>query len=74
MSSALPNLNMKHYKSVEILSNFQNVKSPCANLNPYARLSGDGSGFHLHTFPRDRFVAFDSYQSLTVTTVWVRFT
>jgi len=24
---------MKHYKSVKILSNFQNVKTPCANLN-----------------------------------------
>ena len=27
VSSALPNLNMKHYKSVKILSNFQNVKT-----------------------------------------------
>jgi len=34
MISALPNLNMKHYKSVKILSNFQNVKSPCVNFNP----------------------------------------
>jgi len=25
---------MKHYKAVNILSNFQNVKSHCANLNP----------------------------------------
>jgi len=25
---------MKHYKSVKILSNFQNVKTPCSNLNP----------------------------------------
>jgi len=24
---------MKQYKSVKILSNFQNVKSPCANIN-----------------------------------------
>jgi len=24
---------MKHYKSVKILSNIQNVKSPCASLN-----------------------------------------
>jgi len=24
---------MKHYKSVQNLSNFQNIKSPCANLN-----------------------------------------
>jgi len=36
---------MKLYKSVKILSNIQNVKYPCANLNPYARLSGDGSDF-----------------------------
>ena len=34
VSSALPNLNMKHYKSVKILSNFQDVKSPCENLSP----------------------------------------
>jgi len=25
---------MKHYKSVKILSNFENVNSPYANLNP----------------------------------------
>ena len=43
VSSALPNLNRKHYKSVNILSNFQNVKPPCANLSPYSRLSGDCS-------------------------------
>jgi len=28
VGSALPNLNVKHYKSVTILSNFHNVKSP----------------------------------------------
>jgi len=33
------------YKSVKILSNFQNVKSPCANQIPYSKLYGDGSGF-----------------------------
>ena len=27
VGSAPPNLNMKHYKSVEILTNFQNVKT-----------------------------------------------
>jgi len=27
VSSALPNLNVKHYKSVKILSNFRNVKT-----------------------------------------------
>jgi len=37
VSSALPNLNMKHYKSVKILSNFQNVKSPCATSNPLSK-------------------------------------
>jgi len=36
---------MKNYKAVKMLSNFQNVKSPCTNLNPYSRLSGGGSGF-----------------------------
>jgi len=45
VSLALPNLIMKYYKSGKILSNFQNVKTPCANLKPYSRLSGDGSGF-----------------------------
>jgi len=34
VSSALPNLNMKHYKSVMILSNFRNFKFPCENLSP----------------------------------------
>jgi len=34
VTSALTNLNMKHYKSVKILSNFQNVQSPCENLSP----------------------------------------
>ena len=28
------NLNMKHYKLAEILSNFQNVKSTCADIKP----------------------------------------
>jgi len=32
MGSFPPNLNMKHYKSVEILSSFRNVKSTCANV------------------------------------------
>jgi len=31
VSSALPNLNMKHCKSVKILSNFQNAK-PLAQI------------------------------------------
>jgi len=36
---------MKHYKSVKMSSNFQNVKAPCANLNPYSWFFGDGSVF-----------------------------
>jgi len=34
VSSALSNFGMKHFKSLKILSNFQNIKFPCANLNP----------------------------------------
>jgi len=34
VSSAYPNVNTKHDKWVKILSNFQNLKFPCANLNP----------------------------------------
>ena len=45
VSSAFPNVNMKHYKSVKLLSSFQYVKPHCENLNPYSRLSGDGSDF-----------------------------
>jgi len=45
VSSALPNLSMKHCKSVKILSNFQNVKPLAQIYIPYLRLSGDGSGF-----------------------------
>jgi len=45
-----PNSNMKHYKSIEMLSNFQNVKSPSANVKPPIRLSGDGSGLNLTSF------------------------
>jgi len=40
---APPNLIMKFYKSVEFLSNFQNVKSPWTNINPpYWKNSGEG--------------------------------
>jgi len=42
VGSALPNLYTKHYESVKILPNFQNVKSPCANLNPLFKTSGFG--------------------------------
>jgi len=29
---------MKHYELVKILPNFQNVKPPCANLNPLFKI------------------------------------
>jgi len=68
---------MKHYKSVNISSNFRNVKYPCANLKTVLV-------FKPHIFSPDSLVAFDSYESenvtdarianLTVTTIWVRFT
>jgi len=45
MSSALPNLNIKHYKSVEILSNFRMSSLLAQIQTPYSKLSGDGSGF-----------------------------
>jgi len=36
---------MKHYKSVEVLSNFQNIRSPLHKRKPpYWKLSGHGSG------------------------------
>ena len=63
VSSALPNLNMKHYKSVKILPNFQNVKSPCENLSPLFKTFWRRFWFLLHIFSRDSLVAFDSYQS-----------
>jgi len=85
VSSALPNLNMKHYKSGKILPNFQNVKTPlCKFKFPVQDLLATVLLFKPHIFSRDSLVAFDSYQSekvrktrivnLTVTTIWVRFT
>jgi len=42
---------MKHYKSVEILSNFQNVKSICANVKrAYWRFFGHSSSLNLRFF------------------------
>jgi len=36
---------MKHYKSVELLSNFRLSSPPWTNVKlPYWKLSGDGSG------------------------------
>jgi len=85
VSSALPNLNMKHYKSVKILSNFREYQVPLRKFKPpiqdflLAVLV-----FKPHIFLRDSSVAFDSYQSekvrntqcvnVTVTTIWVHFT
>ena len=54
---------MKHYKSVKILQNFQNIKSPCANLNPLFKTLATVLVFKPHIFSRDSSVAFDSYQS-----------
>ena len=82
MSSALPSLNMKHYKSVKILSNFQNVK-PLAHIQtPIQNFLATILVFKLHISSRDSLLVFDSYQSekvrnrrivnLTVTTIWVR--
>jgi len=45
-----PNLNKKHYKLVEFLSNLY-VKPPCTNVKPpYWRLSGDGSALNAMQF------------------------
>ena len=62
MRTALPNLNMKHYELVKILSNFQNVKFHCANLNPLFKTFWRRFWFQNHIFSRDSSVAFDSYQ------------
>jgi len=50
---------MKHYKSVNILSNFQNVKSACANLNPLFKTF---CFYTLHLFTRQ----FSCVRSLPV--------
>jgi len=70
---------MKQCKSVKILSKFQNVKSPYANLNPLFKTFQRRFWFLNLIFSRDSLVALDSYQSenvrnmrivnLTVTTV-----
>jgi len=42
-SSKPSKLKYEHYKSVEFLSNFQNVKHPCTNVKPpNCTLSDDG--------------------------------
>jgi len=76
---------MKRYKSVKILPNFRNVKTPCSNSNPLFKTFLRRFWFlYFHIFSRDSLVAFDSHQSekvrntrivnLTGTTIWVCFT
>ena len=49
--SPCPQAQFQPYKSVEFLSNFQNVKLPCTNKkSPYWWLSVDGSGFAVCKF------------------------
>jgi len=77
VSSPLPNLNMKRYKSVKILPNFKNVKFLAQT--PIQDFLATVLVFILHIFSRDSLVAFDSHQSekvrntriviLTVTTI-----
>jgi len=85
VSTVLPNLHMKHYKSVKILSNFQNVKYPLRKFkSPIQDFLATVLVFKHHIFSHDSSVAFDSYQSeklrnvrivnLAVTTIWVRLT
>jgi len=86
VSSALPNVNMKQYKSVTILSNFQNQVPLRKYKSPIQDFLATVLVFKPHIFSRDSLVAFDSYQSekvrvwhtrivnLTITTIWVRFT
>jgi len=53
---------MKHYKPVKILSDLQNVTTPCANLNPLFKIFWRQFWF-LNIFTRDSLVAFGSFQS-----------
>jgi len=61
------NWNIKHYKSVEIWSNFQNVTSPCANVILLLKTFWRRFWYEPHIISRDGFVAFDSLQSEKVT-------
>jgi len=75
---------MKHYKSVKVLSNFQNGNPLAQIKSPIQDFLATVLVFQLHIFSCDSLVAFDSYQSekvrntrivnLTVTTICVRFT
>jgi len=63
VSSALSNLNMKHYKSVKILSNYQ-YQAPLRKFkSPIQDFLATVLVFKPHIFSRDSLVAFDSYQS-----------
>ena len=81
--SATPNYHTKQHKSVEILSNFQNVMFPCADVKPFhLSLSGDGSRLNLTSFrvtislPFNFYVAFWNMRivNLVVAQIGVRFT
>ena len=64
--SAPPNWHTKQHKSVENLSNFQNVTFPCADVKPFhLSLSGDGSGLNLTSFRVTISLPFNFY-----VTVW----
>jgi len=55
------NWNIKHYKSVDILSNFQNVKSPCANvIPPLLKTFWRRFWFEPHIISRDGFADLES--------------
>jgi len=84
VSPALLNVNMKHSKSVKILSNFQN-QDPLRKFKPPVQdFLATVLVFKPHIFSRDSLVVFDSYQSekvrntrivnLTIITNRVRFT
>jgi len=55
---------MKNYKSIKILSNFQNVKVPLRKFKPPLQdFLATALVFKLYIVSRDSLVAFDSYQS-----------
>jgi len=51
---------MKHYESMEILSNFQNVKTPAQMQSPLLKPFWLRFWLNPHILSRDDFVAFDS--------------
>ena len=81
--SAPPNNHTKQHKSVEILSNFQNVMFPCADVKPFhLSLSGDGSRLNLTSFRVTISLPFNFYVAVwnmrivnqVVAQIGVRFT